>query len=222
MPDIVRLNDDDLDLDNGKRSERFNFEGFVFNHRYQLLFILLGLILLGAGIFLVRNVGFGTPSKIEVLEGSTDSKKEANEIFVEAGGAVETPGVYKLSPESRVEDLLIAAGGLSADADRGWVAKYVNRAAKLVDGQKIYVVREGQEVLGEVSGAENSENVPPLGLVNINTASQKELEELPGIGPVYAQSIIDHRIYSFVEELLSREVLKKNVYEKIKDKISVY
>ena len=59
-------------------------------------------------------------------------------------------------------------------------------------------------------------------MVNINTATLKELDTLPGIGPVYGQNIIEHRPYSTVEELLSKAVLKKNVYEKIKDKVSVY
>lgn len=59
-------------------------------------------------------------------------------------------------------------------------------------------------------------------MININTASQSELESLRGIGPVTGKNIIDHRPYSDVSELLSRGVLKKNVYEDNKDKMTVY
>jgi competence protein ComEA len=63
--------------------------------------------------------------------------------------------------------------------------------------------------------AENGE------LININTASASELESLWGIGPVYAQNIIEHRPYSKVEELLEKKVLKENVYERNKSLLTV-
>ena len=59
------------------------------------------------------------------------------------------------------------------------------------------------------------------GLVNINTSSLGELDKLPGIGQVYGQKIIEQRPYSNIEEILTKEVLPKNVFEKIKDKISL-
>ena len=59
-------------------------------------------------------------------------------------------------------------------------------------------------------------------LININTASQKELESLWGIGPVYAQNIIEHRPYSKVDELIEKKILKTNVYDRNKDTLTVY
>ena len=59
-------------------------------------------------------------------------------------------------------------------------------------------------------------------LININTASLQELDTLPGIGPVYGQSIVEHRPYSNIEELMSKGALKKNVYEKVKDLVTIY
>ena len=157
-------------------------------------------------------------------------------LVVEISGAVEKPGVYKLENGSRVEDVIIAAGGISINAERIWMEKYLNRAAKIVDGQKLYIpkinetnVNSSQQTLGE--SAKNVEGYQTVSsdfsaqksdLININTASLKELDSLWGIGPVYAQNIVEQRPYSNIEELLSRKIIKQNVFERIKDEITVY
>jgi len=110
--------------------------------------------------------------------------------------------------------------------------KVVNRAAKLADGQKIFIPKAGEsdwQTAGEsaknLEGSKVYQNVQGSNtskLVNINTASLQELDSLPGIGPVYGQSIIDHRPYSKVEELVTKGAVKQSVYEKIKDLVTVY
>ena len=208
---------------------KFNFEEFLSTHRYSLTFFLLGLILIGAGILFFKKGVFNNSSKIEIMEDIPIGEEASRELVVEISGAIEKPGVYKLPAGSRVEDLLIAAGGISADADRDWLELMVNRAAKLTDGQKIFIPAINQQ--SNTSSANNTEGAKvyqavqgsaATSLVNINTASQKVLEELPGIGPVYAQRIIEHRPYSIVDELVSKDALKSGVYEKIKDSITVY
>jgi len=148
---------------------------------------------------------------------------------IEVSGAVETPGVYKLSTNARVEDALIAAGGISADADRNWMEKTLNRAAKITDGQKIYIPRINEQTGGaSANNATGYQSTSSVGgsdfanTVNVNTASQKELESLWGIGPVTAQNIIEQRPYSTIEELLNKKILKTNVYETNINKLSVY
>jgi competence protein ComEA len=128
---------------------------------------------------------------------------------------VRTPGVYKLVSDSRVSDAVTSAGGLTDEAD----TKRINLAAKLVDGQKLYIGKLGESVSQNIGGqiAGVSE-----GQININTSTQKELESLPGIGPVTAGKIIASRPYSDVGELLSRKVVGKSVYEKIRDLIATY
>ncbi|KKQ97635.1 MAG: Competence protein ComEA helix-hairpin-helix repeat protein [Candidatus Woesebacteria bacterium GW2011_GWB1_39_12] len=218
------------------KKRTFDFEEFLQQYRYPITVFLLGLILVGFGVIYFKVGRDNKSSNIEVLEEATEAQDQGLELVVEISGAVEKPGVYKLSGGSRVEDLLIAAGGISADADREWVEKMINRAAKITDGQKILIpskseLAPNQDYQSEVSGAKNNGDVKLYqgvqgsgydNLVNINTSSQKELEELPGIGPVYAQSMIEHRPYSSVEELLSKDALKKSVYEKIKDLVTVY
>ncbi|MEK7188262.1 MAG: helix-hairpin-helix domain-containing protein [Patescibacteria group bacterium] len=200
---------------------KIDWNQFLNDHKGSIILFLCGFILLGLGVFYVKS-GLERPStKVEVLNKATQS--QAEDFFaVEVSGSVEKPGVYKLDKNSRVEDALILAGGLSQDADRQWVERFINRASKITDGQKIFIQSESQKL--EVKGQNSQTGV--LGsvdsLVNINTATLSQLDKLPGIGPTYGQNIIDHRPYSTGEELLSKGVLKKSVYEKIRDKITVY
>ncbi len=200
----------------------------VEHYKKEILFFLSGLILVLLGFFLIGGKIF-EKSKVEILEQSNSEGNKGNQVVVEIAGAIQNPGVYKLESESRVEDLIQAAGGLSESANQDWVERFINRAAKLSDGQKIYIPSEGEQLgarsdnngqggLG-VSGEDKSEVIYPI---NINTASAKELTQLWGIGPVTAQKIIDNRPYSSVEELLTKKILKSNVYERNKDKLSVY
>lgn len=209
--------------------KKFNLDEFIYNFRIPLTLLLIGLILIAFGVVYIKNTSLGQSAEVEVLEATTQSEEGLSEIVVEIAGAVEKPGVYTLGENARVEDLLIAAGGLSADADRLWVDRSVNRAAKLLDGQKLYIPTLNEQ--SEVSGAKNSggeergfitRGSGGDALVNINSASQSQLEGLSGIGPVYGSNIIEHRPYSSVEELVLKGAIPKHVYEKIKDKVSVY
>lgn len=173
---------------------------------------MLGLLLVSLGYFFFRNAGIPASSKIEVLEASGEVEGAVSELVVEISGEVIKPGVYQLPTGSRIDDLLIASGGLSGNADRDFVAKNINRAAKLSDGQKIYIPNSYSGGGGGVDGT----------LININSADLKSLDSLSGIGPVYAQNIIEHRPYSEASQLVSKGVIPNNVYLKIKDKISVY
>ena len=202
-----------------------NWNELFFKYRFQILFFLIGAILVGLGLLLVKDSRI-TSSKIEVLESTTEGLGEDLEIVVEVAGAVEKPGVYKLTKGVRIEDALISAGGISADADRLWMERSLNRAAKLIDGQKIYIPRKDEQISGvsvdNSGGYQTISSSQGSGLVNVNVASQKELESLWGIGPVTAQNIVEQRPYSSVEELLTKKILKSNVYERNKDKLSVY
>jgi competence protein ComEA len=221
-----------LPKSNFQEEKGFNidWEELLLKHRYQILLVLVGAILIGLGVFFFKNKDSLYSSSVEVLESSSDNEGiNSGEVVIEVSGAVETPGVYKLSVNARVEDALIAAGGISAEADRDWMEKTLNRAAKIIDGQKIYIPRINEQISGvsasNVVGYQSASSIVGSDfviVVNVNTASQKELETLWGIGPVTAQNIIEQRPYSTVEELLNKKILKTNVYETNKDKLSVY
>ncbi len=207
--------------------KEFFSNNFLQNKKVVLL-TLTGLILIGLGVIYFKKLPNLSSTKVEVLNDTTVSQ-ESSKITVEINGAVENPGVYKLAENSRIEDLLIISGGFSKDADRLWTDKYLNRASKLNDGQKVYIPKAGEQTLG-VSAKEgggdqtisSSFSTKIGGQINVNTASLEELDSLPGIGQVYGQSIIDHRPYSDIEEIVKKGAIKQNVFEKIKKQITVY
>ena len=207
--------------------QSFDVNELLVKFRYPLLILLIGAILLIGGILYFKSGGL-TETKVEVLSSSTQSVL-VKDLTVEISGSVITPAVYKLPDGSRIDDLIIAAGGFSGSADRVWTEKYLNRAAKLTDGQKVYIPEVNEQsgsLTAKNSGvdqtASSTFSTDSNTLININTASLTQLDSLPGIGQVYGQSIIEHRPYSTVTELTSKGVLKTFVYEKIKDRISVY
>jgi competence protein ComEA len=205
-----------------------NWEEIFFKYRYPFLILLTGLTLALLGAFIVKSGLTSSSTKVEVLSGTT-SGGVTGEIMVEVAGEIMGPGVYKLPAGSRVEDLLTLSGGFSGNADRLWTDKYLNRAAKLTDGQKVFIpsVNEQSGVLSAktlggdqtVSSTFSSDSNT---LINVNTSSLGELDALPGIGPVYGQSIIEHRPYSTLEELVSGGAIKQSLYDKIKNLITIY
>ena len=214
------------DKDN-KPNFTFDLEEVFFRFRWPIAFLLIGLILVGAGIFFARNSANSPKNSVEIIESSDETRNNAeSEIIVEVSGAVEKPGVFKLSQGARVEDALVLAGGVSVDADRDWMEKVLNRASKLTDGQKIFIPKQSESASAkndeDIKTYQSQSTIQGSGLININTASQEELESLWGIGPVYAQNIIEQRPYSNIEELLTKKVIRSDIYEKNKDKLTVY
>lgn len=178
----------------------------------------IGLILLGYGLISSINRGQVSSEDI-VFESSEQTTNKTSQIVVDVSGAVVSPGVYTLDLGSRIKDALISASGLSSDADRDWVSKSLNLASKLNDGSKIYIPSRGEVSL---RGTNPAGVVSASGLIDINSASSSELDGLPGIGPATAQKIIDNRPYASIEDLTSKKAVTSKIFEKIKDRISVY
>ena len=141
-------------------------------------------------------------------------------LIVHITGAVPRPGVYALPDGSRVQDAIAAAGGFLAEAQK----TDINLAALVIDGEKLDIpfIEGASPVLptpGPTVVAATTE------LININTASQAELETLPGIGPTTAQMIISYREengdFVSIEEIINVSGIGPGLYDRIKDLITV-
>lgn len=187
--------------------------------RYRIPIILIAVSLMSFGVSLFLFIRSHTPeTPIEFITADQIASGSA-QIMIDIGGGVENPGVYSLSHGARVEDAITRAGGLSDDADEMGIAKSVNRARVLVDGEKIFI-----PVNGAVEGVQSKKIISQTesnSLVSVNTASMDELDTLPGIGEVTARKIIDGRPYIALEDLVNRKVISTSVFSKIKEKISL-
>ena len=143
-------------------------------------------------------------------------------IFVHVSGAVKDPGLVKLSYGSRVADAIEAAGGFSKKADDG----SINLARKLEDGEHIQVFEVGKQTESFIDEfpEETSDSYQPNS-VNINSATEQELQSLPGIGPATASKIIEYRNtngpFSKIDELKNVSGIGDKKFESIASMICI-
>lgn len=151
---------------------------------------------------------------------------EPADIFVDVCGAVLNPGVYEVRADSRIFQVIDAAGGFLPEA----AASAVNQAQPVSDGQQIYVPTQEEVEEGtipvQVQQAEPDGTADTTGsVVNINTADAAALQSLSGIGEAKAQAIIgyreEHGSFSSIEEIMQVPGIKENTFSAIKDKIAV-
>lgn len=203
----------------------FSFPQFLINNKIAVFLIGLGIFFLLVGARLYYY--WASESKVSFIQTTSESASSSSSmsspfIKIDLSGAVTRPGVYTLNLESRVSDALEQAGGLLDQADHDWVAKNINLAQKLSDGTKIYIPLKNENTVSQenIEGAviNNLSN----NIININTASKADLDQLPGIGLVTADKIISNRPYETIEDLLTKKIVNKSTFEKIKDKVSLY
>jgi competence protein ComEA len=203
----------------------------------KIINIVLIIALLAFGFYLVsKNSNLNQKPD---LKSSVVSPDEANTfsnigktVIVDIGGAVRNPGVYEMQGNARVIDVIEKAGGLTENVDAKYFDKNINKAQKISDGMKIYIPTV-EDLMAAVSrNTHSSQGDTPQdssgvlgvytqsGLININTASRKELIDLPGVGEVTADKMISNRPYNSIDELLTKKVVTKSQFDKIKDKIT--
>ncbi len=144
---------------------------------------------------------------------------ESSNIVVYVCGAVKENKVITLPEDSRICDAIDAVGGLTSEAD----LTNINLAYILEDGEKIYIPKKGEEIIDSFS----SSNTSSLNSnkININKASQTELETIPGIGPSTALKIINYRKengkFTNIEDIKNVSGIGDSKFENIKDYICV-
>jgi len=149
---------------------------------------------------------------------SSGSPSAGPVLVVAVAGKVRRPGVVRLPSGSRVADAITAAGGAVPGADLG----LVNLARKVVDGEQV-VVGVPAPGAGPVGAA------PPApgsgALLDLNTATVAQLDELPGVGPVLAQRLIDYRTanggFRSVDQLREVDGIGESRFQKLKELVTV-
>ena len=151
-----------------------------------------------------------------------------NSIIIYICGAVQENKVVKLKENSRICDAIEAVGGLTKDAD----LTNINLAYILEDGEKIYIPKKGENIENTNISISNSNNdlyynssLQKNNKININKATQTELETIPGIGPSTALKIINYREengkFKNIEDIRNVAGIGETKYEKIKNYISI-
>ncbi|RLC81883.1 MAG: hypothetical protein DRI61_03230 [Chloroflexi bacterium] len=185
-------------------------------YKQHIVYTLINVILLGIAVFLLRRP---EPGAIEIIPPPPTPTPAPLRVYV--SGAVLKPDVYTLSPGSIIKDALEAAGGATSEAD----LDNVNLALPLRDGMHIIVPRKGESPPQTASNPPGISSSNASNLININTASQSDLETLPGIGPSLARRIIEYREtygpFQHIEDIKGVKGIGEATFERIKDYITV-
>lgn len=202
-----------------------------------LIFVIVVIVAFGYQLYIKKDIelikadtkdeGFEITSPEVIGQIDGNSKEENNEgssrkIIVHIDGEVINPGVIELIEGARIIDAVNIAGGLTRYADE----KRINLAKKISDEEKIYIPKIGEDIsdIENLNVHQDSSKNNDQGKVNINTATKGELENLPGIGPVIADRIIEYRQnhkFSSIDDIKKVSGIGDKKFESIKDFIVV-
>jgi len=195
----------------------------IFIESFKNLFIKLALIItfiiiIIYNFFISKNSYSEINSLESIVENSTENKielDENNKIKVYIAGEVNTPGVFELDEDSRVEDAIASAGGLTNLAN----IKNINLALIIEDGEKIYIPNINDNDIIDYSAQES----PKSSKVNINKADVSELQNLPGVGVSLAEKIFNYRKengnFKKIEDLKNVNGIGEKKFEALKEYI---
>ncbi len=167
-----------------------------------------------------HDAGIKEASSVSAAEVSDTGTTAVCYVYV--CGQVVFPGVYEVTADSRIYEVIELAGGATADG----CLESLNLADRIWDGQKLYVPSKDEYNQTMTDGYwQNIQETAGSGLVNINTADRDELMTLPGIGSTRAEAIIEYRnihgAFGSIEDIMNVSGIKEGAYNKIKDLICV-
>lgn len=185
-----------------------------------IIILMIVVILLYA--FSLKEQNTNNYQELEINENKieNDSEIKKEKIKVHIAGSVVNEGIIELEEGDRIADAIKEAGGTTADAN----LNKINLAYKLQDGQKIYIPNQNEE--DEQNDNEDIiTNINETNKININTATQTELEALPGIGPSTAIKIINYRNtngkFKKIEDIKNVPGIGEAKFQNIEEQITV-
>lgn len=203
------------------------FKETLYHHKRWLI---IGLLICGGGLLffamMYRPQTSIPQSSTKATQDHTVHQKQASsvsandeKILIDIKGAVQTPGVYDVSHQPRLQAVIAKAGGLTEQADR----LQVNLAQKVTDGQMIYIPVKGEHVAGVgVAGQDKTANQEK---VNLNTATIEALQALEGVGAKKAAQIIAYREtnggFKKITDLKAVSGIGDKRFDAIKDKLTI-
>lgn len=205
----------------------------LLNRKQQLAFLFLAIIILVETGFIVRNQFYTKSASTEIVlqkkidkevpvDATNDQSEIKKVIEVYIIGKIQKPGVVEVPKESRLKDVIIAAGGLLPEAD----SLAINLARKINDGERIYIPAKGENVSEIPAIAGNANEGVEKMKVNINTADAVTMDQnLSGIGPSRAAKIVQYRDengpFKTIEDLKNISGIGDKIFEDLKDDITV-
>lgn len=166
-----------------------------------------------------NDISFSNHKSDRIDNEEKNDDKQDEKIFVDVKGAVKNPGVFEITKDKRIKDLIDVAGGLLDDAD----TSTLNLSQKVKDQMVIYVLKHGEKPkqMSEIGTTSSSSG----DVININTANKEQLMKISGVGKTKAEAIIEHREkngdFKKKEDITKVRGIGKATFEKIKDKIEV-
>ena len=193
------------------------FQALIRGHLGLVAVAILGTVsLIVGGVGIWRSFTY-TPSYIlypstNSTELKTDQEASTRTVFtVDISGAVVHPGIYELSNGSRVQDVVLMAGGFQAKSDQAYIHRSLNLAKKLVDQEKIYIPFQDDQALSSSASQVST-------AYSLNGASKSDVLEWIGVGEKRAEQILAERPYKDVEDFLKRSGVASNFIEVMREK----
>ena len=208
------------------------------NNNKKIIFVIILILVIIVGYYFYSNYIIYDNNKGELIENdilipenntdlnNTNEEEKNTKIIVHVTGEVKKPGIVELEEGERIFSAIDKAGGTTKNAD----TSKINLAEIVEDGAKIYVPNVNDKIETEENINENkisisSNKESKQKIVNINTATQTELETLPGIGPSLAMKIINYRKekgkFSKIEDIKNVSGIGDSKYNNIKSLIKV-
>lgn len=185
--------------------------------REQAIILIIVVVVLLSIVFKIASPKPRTVFHEDPIALVKDKEESQSIVVVHVAGEINNPGIYSLKEGSRVNDAIIKAGGATENGD----INKLNLASVIEDGQKITIPKKNIDFQGNT----NIENLTMGNKVNINFASQEQLEKLPGIGPAKAKAIISYRekngLFKSIQELKKVNGIGEKTLEMILEDIEI-
>ena len=200
-----------------------------FDKKLLIIFISILIIICVSIYFFTKDedTNILLSNELYTVTNTDNTNEDLETIMVHIDGEVVTPGIISLKAGARIADAIQACGGTTDISD---ISK-INLAYELKDGQKVYIpsIYDVEDVEYIQNDAGNNVIIPDASsssaLVNINSATQAELETLPGIGPSTATKIIDYRNkngdFKNIEDIMNVSGIGESKFNNIKDYICI-